>query len=586
MPNPERQRDPPHSFFSAILAIRREPLASSTVLISVTSPPISAQAGVLMVCCLTAACYSGGSGGADGGGSGGNDDGATAGSGSGGIEDPPANGGVGVVGMRRLSRWEMDNTLRDLLGDDTRPGTALLPEDALDPFDNDYAQQVVTTLMVESLESLAIDVANRLVADAGRRNTAVGCTPSGAADAACMESFVRSFGRRALRRGLNDAEVMGWVELALDYAGQSNDFYQGVDVVVRLLLQHPQFVYRVELGTPTEETGVYRLNDYEVATRLSYFVLGTTPTDDLLDLAESGGLGAPDDVSAAAQTLLADPRARERIDRFHAMWLGYYTLPHSPELTTAMRKETRALLDDVIFDNARSYFNVFQAPGTFANDLLAELYGLPAPGTDELVWVEYGATGRAGLLSHGSFLSVVPKFGDTSPTRRGKLVRNRLLCQSIPPPPPTVNVDSEPTSPVSECKVDRYAAHRTEGSCASCHELTDPIGFGLEQFDKDGSFRTVEADHPECQITGEGKIDGTDFTGPAELGNYIIENELLDTCLVAQVYRFAMGHEAGDDDMRYVDDLRSAFVADDHRFDRLVLSLAGDEAFGYRREEQ
>ncbi len=532
---------------------------------------------------LAVGCYRGAGDGADGGGSGDADEGGSGSDGT--VEPPPADGGVGVVGMRRLSRSELDDTIEDLLGDSTRPATQFIPEDVIDPFDNDYAHQSVSTILIEGLEALAADVAQRLVADPLRRAEVVGCEPSGPADAACMESFVSSLGRRALRRPLTDEERDAWTSLALDYAGQRSDFFEGVDVVVRILLQHPNFVYRVEVGAPTEEPGVFRLDDYEVAARLSYFVWGSTPDDALLDLAEDGALGTTDELLAAAEWMLDDPRARDRIDRFHAMWLGYYTLPHTPEVTASMRQETRALLENVIFDDPRSYLEVFQAPGSYIDDTLATLYGLPAPGSDEPTWVDYGGSGRQGLLSHGSFLSVAAKFGDTSPTQRGKLIRTRLLCQSIPPPPPDVDVDNPPTSPDSECKWDRYEAHRQNGSCRSCHELVDPIGFGLEQFDQMGRFRTVEPEHPECEISGEGSIDGQDFWGPAGLADYVIDNELLDTCLVSQVYRLAMGHEVGEHDMRYVDDLQASFRDQGYRFDELVLALVGDEAFLYRREE-
>jgi hypothetical protein len=504
---------------------------------------------------------------------------------SGEVEPPPESGGVGVVGLRRLSRTELDHTLRDLVGDETRPASARLPEDVVDPFDNDYTTQYASSVLIEGIEALAIDVSGRLLQDAAARDMVVGCEPTGATDAACMESFVRSFGRRALRRPLTQTEVETWTALAMQYAGEGGSFYEGVDVIIRTLLQHPSFVYRVETGTPTNEAGVFRLDDFEVATRLSYLVWGSTPDDELLDRAEAGRLGTPQEIAEAAQWMLEDPRARARIDRFHAMWLGYYTLPHAAELTTAMRQETRALLDDVIFDAPRSYMDVFRATGTFVNDTLAQLYGLPPPGSDEHLWVEYGDSGRQGILSHGSFLSVVARFGDTSPTQRGILVRTRLLCQVIPPPPPDVDTDNPPEAVEAPCKEDRYEAHRDGGSCESCHQLIDPVGFGLEQYDQLGRFRTHEEEAPECEISGDGEIDGTPFNGPGELADYIVDNELLDTCFVSQLYRFAMGHEAGVDDMRYVQDLGRSFREDDYLFDRLVLSLVSDEAFMYRREE-
>lgn len=514
-----------------------------------------------------------GSGTADGG----SDDGT--------VETPPENGGVGMVGLRRLSRTEMDHTLRDLLGDDTDPGTRFLPEDVIDPFDNDYTHQAVSTVLVESIETMANDVATRLVEDTTRRQLVVGCEPTGPADATCMEGFVARVGRMALRRPLQGEEIESWTQLGLDFAAQRSDFYEGVDTVLRVLLQHPNFIYRVEVGTPTEEPGVFRLDGYEVATRLSYFVWGTTPSEDLLDRAEAGELDSPVQVANLARTMLEDPRARERVDRFHAMWLGYYALPHDASLTTSMRQETRALLDDVIFDDPRSYLDVFAAGGSYVDDTLAELYGLPAPGSDDPTWVDYGETGRQGLLSHGSFLSVAARFGDTSPTQRGLLIRTRLLCQVIPPPPPEVDVDNPPEGGDAECKIDRYEEHRSNGACNGCHEQIDPVGFGLEQYDQMGRFRTAEADNPQCEITGEGRINGQPFSGPAGLADYVMDNDLLDACMVNQLYRMAMGHPVGFEDIRYVDDLLTRFREDGHRFDDLVLALVEDEAFSYRREE-
>ncbi len=164
-------------------------------------------------------------------------------------------------------------------------------------------------------------------------------------------------------------------------------------------------------------------------------------------------------------------------------------------------------------------------------------------------------------------------------------MRTRLLCQDIPPAPADVDTDNPPAATQSACKSDRYSEHATNGSCKTCHELVDPIGFGLEQYDQFGSFRSVEADHPECAISGEGTIDGQAFQGPAGLADHVVDNNLLDTCMVSQLYRLAMGHAVGEDDIRYLEDLQDSFQAQDYRFDALVLALVGDEAFLYRREE-
>ena len=519
---------------------------------------------------------------------------AATGTGSDPTDGPPTTGddggpaptdGVGIMGVRRLSRDEYDNTVRDLLGETSRPGSKLLPEDIYEPFDNDFTLQIATTPLIDALEALARDVAFATIADPTRKAMVLGCAPTGAQDETCMRSFITRFGRKALRRPLTPTEVDAYAALAKTYTEQTGSFDEGACVVIRAMLQAPEFVYRVELGAPTDEPGVFRLNQFEVATRLSYFLWGTTPDDTLLELAESGGLDTSAAVRGIAEKMLADPRARDRFDRFHAMWLGYFALPHAADLTSAMRTETRLLVEQVLFDDKTSWYDLFTAGGSSMNDLLAANYGLPAPGSAEHIWVDYGDSGRQGLLSQGSFLSVAGKFGDTSPTQRGKLIRTRLMCQIVPPPPPSVNVDDPPSDPNSNCKVDRYAAHRNQPGCAECHNLMDPVGFGLENYDQRGAFRTHDLNEPDCLIDGAGTVDGAMFNGPAELSDMLISADVLDACAVTQVYRLAMGHREQNDDLPLIDALRVSFKADDHHFDQLVLQLVSDEAFLFRREE-
>jgi hypothetical protein len=492
---------------------------------------------------------------------------------------------VSIAGVRRLSRDEYDNTVRDLLGETSRPGSKLLPEDIYEPFDNDFTLQQATTPLIDALEALARDIAFATLADPARKAMVLGCAPSGPDDTDCMRSFIASFGRRAFRRPLDAAEVDTYAALAKTYTDQTGKFDEGACVVLRAMLQAPEFVYRVELGAPTDQPDIFRLDDFEVATRLSYFLWGTTPDDPLLDLAEAGGLSTPEEVRSRAEQMLTDPRARDRFDRFHAMWLGYFALPHAADLTTAMRIETRLLIEQVMFDEKTSWYDLFTAGGSYLNDLLATNYGLPLPGSADHVWVDYGDSGRQGLLSQGSFLSVAGKFGDTSPTQRGKLIRTRLMCQIIPPPPPNVNVDEPPSSPDSNCKIDRYATHRNNMACSGCHALMDPVGFGLENYDQRGSFRTFDTNEPTCLIDGAGDVDGMTFNGPAELADMLIASNTLDACAVTQVYRMAMGHREKNEDMPLIEDLRQQFSANDHRFDQLVLALVAQESFLFRRDE-
>ncbi|HWB75142.1 MAG TPA: DUF1588 domain-containing protein [Nannocystaceae bacterium] len=499
------------------------------------------------------------------------------------VDVPEAS--IAEIGLRRITRYEFDNIVRDLVLDPSRPAAQLLPEDLRTPFDNDYTMQYATQPLVDGIEVLARDVAQDLVADADRRATVVGCDPSGPADDACMRSFVTHFGRLALRRPLTDSEIDDYVGLGLDFAGQADDFYVGVEVIVRALLQDTELVYRVELGTAVADMpGVFKLGPYELASRVSFFLWGTTPDDALLDAAGAGMLDDSASVQAYASTMMADERARNHVDRFHSLWLGYAELPHSQELTNAMRTETAALVERVVFDDQRSWLELFSFEESYIDATLAELYGMPAP-QGGATWMPYDGNGRMGLLSHGAFLSVASNVADTSPTRRGKFIREQLMCQTIPPPPPDVNADEPPDPEAAECKVDQYAAHAT-GTCAACHDQMDPIGFGLENYDKQGAYRAHDDGNEACVIPGDGELTGVGtFNGPGELAQLLLDNDLLDVCVTQQLYRYAIGRAVEADDASFVTALSESFEAADHQFDELLVALVANPSFAYRREE-
>jgi hypothetical protein len=496
----------------------------------------------------------------------------------------PSSDELSPQGIRRLTRYEYEATVRDLVGDDTGPGK-LLPEDIRAPFDNDATTQQPSKTLVDAIELQATDVAVRLRADAARMRAVVGCDPSGPTDDACFVSFVESFGRRALRRPLDAAELDAYVELARTFAEREQDFFAGAEVVVRSMLQDVEFIYRVEIGSPVDGSpGVFRLSDFEVASRLSYLLWATGPDDALLDRAERGELSDEEGVKAAAVEMLADERAVAQIDRFHALWLGFDQLPHDPTLTQAMRVETGALLRRVIVDERAPWRNIFLASETYVDDALAAHYGLPAPGGAG--WVPYGDTGRMGILSQGAFLSAGVYVGDTSPTRRGQSVRLRLFCETVPPPPPDVLADAPPPLGTTQCKEDAYLVHR-QGECASCHALMDEVGFGLENYDGAGRYRAHDEGKPECVISGQGEVVGVgEFVGPAGLGRILVDQGIVEACIARQLYQFTVGHPVTDLDQALVDDLAAAFTSIEGggRFDDLLLLLVSQPGFLYRVE--
>jgi hypothetical protein len=498
--------------------------------------------------------------------------------------DLNAASAVVVSGARRLSRAEYDNTLRDLLNDETRSGFAKLPEDVNDPFDNDVSTQQVSPALIEAAETLAQQAAARAVADPAILASIVPCTPAGPGDADCMRKFVASFGRRALRRPLSTDEIGRYLGLQA-FAVEKGDFNVGVELVLQAMLQDVEFLYRIEAGTPVPgHADVFKLNDFEVATRLSYFLLGTTPGDALLDLAQGGQLSTPEGVRAAAASLLDDPRARQRVERFHALWLGFHQLPHAADLTGELRTETAALIDRVVFGEPSSYFELFQSEESFLTPFLADHYGLPAPSTPSGEWVSYGDSGRKGILSHGSVLSAGAKFADTSPTQRGIFVRTRLLCQAIVPPPPNVDADNPPPGDgTSDCKVDKYKQH-TQGGCAACHNQYDPIGFGLENYDKAGRYRAHDDGNAACLIDGEGALEGVGaFNGPGELADLLIDSGELEACVVKQVYRFALGRRETAADGTALTQIAMSFRDGGFAFDQVLMDIVSSDFFGYRR---
>lgn len=490
---------------------------------------------------------------------------------------------------RRMTQAELDNTLEDLLGDLTRPARQFLSEDEHTPFDNDYHLQLVSRAYVESMEVLSIDVATRLIESPERRDLVVPCTPTGPGDEACFRQFIESFGRLALRRPLTAEEVDAYATLQ-SFATEvnpavDNDFYTAVALVISAIIQDPEFLYRLEAGTPTTDPGVFKLTDLELAARISYLLWGSTPDDALLADAEAGLLSDPADRAQVIERMLDDEKAQRQLYRWHAMWLGYRGIPHEATLVEAFNRETTALIDRVVFQERASYLELFTAGETYVDGFLAEHYGFDPPAGGE-GWVTYPED-RAGILSHGSVLASFSKFTDTSPTQRGILIQERLQCSPIPRPPPEVDSDNPPGNPddPTACKEERYLAHQEIASCAGCHSLMDPIGMGLENYDIGGVYRATDEGKPECTITGQGELPGVGtFSGPKQLAERIVESGRLERCVAQQYLTYATGRAIEADEAPAIDRVLQSFAEQGYDFRQMMVELAADELFGFRRE--
>jgi mono/diheme cytochrome c family protein len=413
-------------------------------------------------------------------------------------------------------------------------------------FDTHADVAVVTSTHVS--EQLA--AAGRVVDALGEELVAaVGCA---AADApTCAERVTGAFGRRAFRRPLTDAESQRYRALVTGAPSTR----AGVARAVRAMLVSPSFLYRSEMGEARPD-GTFRLTPWETAAALSYTFWGTTPDDALLDAAARGALAAPADLEREARRLLADPRARAQVVTFAMQWLGVEgvaTAPRNaalfPDFTDAVRsamlEETRRLVAHAVFDGTHQLAELFTAAESFVNEPLARFYGMGGVTGEGFQRAAVPAERAGGVLGHGSVLTRYAHSDQGSPILRGVFVRQTLLCQEFPPPPPNAGgvPDVDPRATTRE----RFAQHTANAACATCHQHIDGIGFGFEHFDAVGRVRATENGRPVdhagalTDVEGLGAGSRVAFSSVAELGRALASSEAAALCAARQWYRFARG---------------------------------------------
>jgi len=495
--------------------------------------------------------------------------GSRAGSSAPGSHEPGATGGQVVAGgtaaqpgpfvaapggLLRLTQSQYRNSLRDLFGDWLTMPTDLEADLVEEGFSSVGSARVSTSSQgVEKYNTAAIAVAAQAMSTA-RRASFVGCTPSSSTDP-CIATFLQRFGRRVFRRPLIDEEVKRYADVASSVATTfGGDVWKGLELTVAGLLQSPAFLYQAGVGE-TDPTNGSRLRrtSFEVASRLSFFLVDSTPDDALLDAADKGELYDVAKIRTQVDRLLALPGARDTNRRFFGEHFNLDGLANmakdktlfpedTPTLGDAMRTEIDMVVQDLSFDRPSDIRKLFDGHDTFVNDELAALYGLPA-GVSGFHRVTLPADGaRSGLLGFGGILALNAHVTITSPTRRGKFVRERLLCQVIPPPPANVDADLERNNMAGAANAtmrQRLEVHRDNGACRSCHEMMDPVGLGLENFDAVGAYRATDHGLP---IDTSGTLDAATFDGPRTLATVLRNSPETATCLVRQVYRYATGH--------------------------------------------
>jgi hypothetical protein len=516
--------------------------------------------------------------------------------GGGGTQAPVPAGTVqaAVAPLRRLSADQYRNTVRDLLGLAERPAVALPADDAVA---DRFFSNTSSALKSVDLDRYA-DAAEALARKAVENLTAlVPCDPR-AGDAACARSFIQRFGRRAYRRPLAPAEQ---ARLEKVHAA-GGDFAGGVELVVTAVLQSPKFLYLHEPVPASAAGRVVPVDPWALASRLSYFLLGTMPDDPLFDAAESGKLASAEGTAAEAARLMKDPRFAGTLGNFHSQWLSLHELGGAekdakmfpdpvwnPAIKAALAEESRRFVEYVLADGAGDgkLETLLAAPFSMLSDPLYAFYGLPRPaGAAPGAWqrVDLPKDQRAGLVTQGSLLASQAHADKTSYILRGKLVREALLCTPIPPPPPdAANVESK--LPATASARERAAEHRVRPECATCHELFDPIGFAFENFDAVGRWRTAEADgkpiDAKVELTSAGALDGP-VNGAVELARRMATADQVRDCVARQWMRFALGREDAADDDRARQALATSFRDGGGKVRDLLAGLTRSDAFRYQ----
>ena len=492
--------------------------------------------------------------------------------------------------LHRLTQTQYANTLHDLFGANLALPTALEPDLVVSGFATvGGSVGSVSRRGVEQYETAALQVAGEVLSAGPARDALVGCKPAGTVDAACAKTFLGAVGRRAWRRPLTSVELDRVTTVATGAATTLGDFYQGLGFGLAVLLESPNFLYRIELGTPDPaHAGGLRYQGYELASRLAFFLWNTTPDDALLDAAEQGKLDTEAGLAEQVDRLLASPRAHDAVKNFFSERLRLAQLDAlskdsavfpamSPDLGPSAREETLRLVDQLLLIEGGDYRDLFTTRRTFVDRKMGSLYGVEAPSLTSFAEVELPASGlRRGLLGHASLLALYAHPTSSSPTLRGKFVRQVLLCATIPSPPANVNTALPDPQVAGPTLRDRLAAHESLPFCAACHKAMDPIGLGLENFDGLGQMRMKDNG---ASIDASGDLDGAHFTSPVELGADVAAHPDLGPCLVRQLVRYASAAPETPGEDAEIARLAYDFADQGNRLPSLLRAVALSPAF-------
>ncbi len=504
-----------------------------------------------------------------------------------GAREPEPKGGP--PGMRRLTESQYRQTIADIFGTNIKVSGTFEPEIRTDGLlALGGAQGGLTPAAYDQYDSFARDISQQVL-DAANRESRVPCRPKtqSAADANCAERFLAKYGRLLFRRSVSPADMAPWVNAAGKATEISHDFYAGLQIALSGMLVAPDFLYRTDVVEPDPDRPSHvRLSGFSKASRISFLLWDTSPDEQLLEAAERGDLHSSKGLDAQVQRLLASPRLDAGMRAFFSDFLGFEAFDtlakdaviypnFRPEVAAAAREQTLRLVVDHLLTRKQDYRDLFTTRHTFMNRTLGMVYRVGVK--TESGWEDYEFPPddpRAGLLTHLSFTALHSHPGRSSPTLRGKAMRELLLCQTVPPPPP--NVDFSAAEMKGLTARERLKIHSTSPSCAGCHKVMDPVGLGLENFDGAGQLREQENGMP---ILIAGNLDGTEFKSAAEVGTALRENPALPACVADRLYAYGVGRRNAPADKQWRDYLHKGFAADGYRFPDLLERIVTSKHF-------
>lgn len=506
--------------------------------------------------------------------------------------DEKATGGDVVT--RRLSQEQYRQVVADLFGPSIKVGGRFEPDirrDGLLALGD--SQVAVTASGLEEYDKIARNVAAQVVSEA-HRDTLIPCKPANAKapDDACATQFLSETGKMLYRRPLTADELQSRVKVANDAAVGLKDFYSGLGISLSTMMVSPKFLFRQEVAEPDpDHSGQYRMDAFSKASQLSFFLWDAAPDPELLAAAEHGDLNTDKGLAKQVDRMIASPRLTNGVRAFFTDMLGFDefdTLAKDsmifPKYNTKVahdaQEQTLKTIANLLVTEKGDYRDIFTTRKTYLSSLLASVYGVPlvAPVGG---WAPYefpAGDSRAGIVSQVSFVALHSHPGRSSPTLRGKAVREVLLCQRVPTPPANVNFTlvQDTKNPQYKTARARLHAHATDATCAGCHKIMDPIGLGLEAFDSGGSLRSSENGET---IDTSGELDGMKFTDAAGLAKAVHDDPAAPACVVSRASSYGLGRLPAKGEGEWVKTLQKDFQDGGYHFPALLREIATSPEF-------